>query len=489
MIIAYLGRHQLMGRVLRPVSRSPIRPATSLQKSPKRSVNFGLSAYQCGSKHTSSRDAPDHKEPGPTDRRKMGTGYQIYHHSTPFKLDYGQSLPSFDLAYEVWGKLSERKDNVLLLHTGLPASSHAKSHEEDPSPGWWEKFIGYGSDYPIDLDRYFVVCCNPLGSSFGSTAPKSINPLTGQRYGTDFPVVSIFDMVRAQFKLLDYLGLDQVYASIGSSMGGMQSIAAAWLEPERINRVVSISGCGRIGPAGIAIRYAQRSVLMADPNWNNGFYYDSSPPHLGMKLARQVAAVTYGSRQEWERRFGRRKRPVTDQEAHSVLSPPTLSAEFLMETWLDYSAEQFCLKYDANSWLYVSKAMELFDMTVEGLNQLKKYRAGSPSLSELSVSDQENGVANVSPSFCHHNIVASLSQTFQKFRSTQEFLIVGVQTDVLFPVGQQRDLAEAIRSCASSSPQQKAPSVTYVELDSPFGHDAFLIDLKAVGGAVRGFLS
>ncbi|KAA1082014.1 hypothetical protein PGTUg99_032653 [Puccinia graminis f. sp. tritici] len=379
----------------------------------------------------------------------MGTGYQIYHHSTPFKLDYGQSLPSFDLAYEVWGKLSERKDNVLLLHTGLPASSHAKSHEEDPSPGWWEKFIGYGSDYPIDLDRYFV------------------------RYGTDFPVVSIFDMVRAQFKLLDYLGLDQVYASIGSSMGGMQSIAAAWLEPERINRVVSISGCGRIGPAGIAIRYAQRSVLMADPNWNNGFYYDSSPPHLGMKLARQVAAVTYGSRQEWERRFGRRKRPVTDQEAHSVLSPPTLSAEFLMETWLDYSAEQFCLKYDAN----------------KGLNQLKKYRAGSPSLSELSVSDQENGVANVSPSFCHHNIVASLSQTFQKFRSTQEFLIVGVQTDVLFPVGQQRDLAEAIRSCASSSPQQKAPSVTYVELDSPFGHDAFLIDLKAVGGAVRGFLS
>ncbi|KAA1127640.1 hypothetical protein PGTUg99_003857 [Puccinia graminis f. sp. tritici] len=358
------------------------------------------------------------KSPGPTDRRKMGTGYQIYHHSTPFKLDYGQSLPSFDLAYEVWGKLSERKDNVLLLHTGLPASSHAKSHEEDPSPG-----------------------------CFGSTAPKSINPLTGQRYGTDFPVVSIFDMVRAQFKLLDYLGLDQVYASIGSSMGGMQSIAAAWLEPERINRVVSISGCGRIGPAGIAIRYAQRSVLMADPNWNNGFYYDSSPPHLGMKLARQVAAVTYGSRQEWERRFGRRKRPVTDQEAH----------------FLGY--------------------------TSQGLSQLKQYRAGSPSLNELSVSDQENRVANVSPSFCHHNIVASLSQTFQKFRSTQEFLIVGVQTDVLFPVGQQRDLAEAIRSCASSSPQQKAPSVTYVELDSPFGHDAFLIDLKAVGGAVRGFLS
>jgi homoserine O-acetyltransferase len=130
------------------------------------------------------------------------------------------------------------------------------------------------------------------------------------------------------------------------------------------------------------------------------------------------------------------------------------------------------------------KAMELFDMTVEGLNQLKQYRAGSPSLNEPSVSDQENRVANLSPSFCNHSIVASLSQTFQKFRSTQEFLIVGVQTDVLFPVGQQRDLAEAIRSSRSTSPQQKAPSVTYVELDSPFGHDAFLIDLNAVGGGL-----
>ncbi|OAV99372.1 hypothetical protein PTTG_04559 [Puccinia triticina 1-1 BBBD Race 1] len=426
MPIAHFGRHSRMRAASCLVGRSPIRPAMGLRSSlyPFSS----LPTYQYHSKQTFANGAPDHKPLGSLDR---GTGYHIYHHSAPFKLDYGQNLPSFDLAYEVWGKLK----------------------------------------YPIDLDRYFVVCANPLGSSFGSTAPQSINPLTGKRYATDS---RCFD-------------LRHVHASIGSSMGGMQSIAAAWLEPERVHKVISISGCGRTGRAGIAI------LLMADPNWKNGFYYDSAPPYLGMKLARQVAAVTYGSGHEWERRFGKGLRSVTDEDGHSAIIPPTLKPEFSLETWLDHSAGQFSKIYDANSWLYVSKAMELFDMTAEGMNQLQQYRA--PPLDESSSSDKANcippeGVTNLSPSFCHHNVVASLSQTFgQKYKSTHEFLIVGVQTDVLFPVASQRDLAEAIRSSASKHPDDQAPSVTYVELDSPFGHDAFLIDLKAVGGAVKGFLA
>ncbi|KAH9454652.1 hypothetical protein MJO28_007655 [Puccinia striiformis f. sp. tritici] len=421
---------------------------------------------------------------------KLVSGYQVYHHPDSFKLDYGQSLPSFDLAYEVWGELSEKKDNVILLHTGLSASSHAKSHEENRNPGWWEKFIGHGSSYPIDLDRHFVICTNVLGSCYGSTGPHSINPLTGNRYGTEFPIVSIFDMVRAQFKLLNYLGIERLYASVGSSMGGMQSIVAAWLEPERVGKVVSISGCGRSGPSSIAIRYAQRSVLMADPNWNNGFYYDSAPPHVGMKLARQIATITYRSGPEWEQRFGRRRRSV---HAHNSLSPPTLSPDFLIETYLDHQGEQFCLKYDANSLLYVSKAMDLFDMTVEGLNELERYRTEAPSSDEPSFSGQperdEAGRVSSLSSAGDHEIVTSLAHTFKRFQSTQEFLILGVQTDILFPITLQRELAEAIRTSSSDLPPHQAPAVTYFELNSPFGHDTFLIDLNGVGGAIRGFLS
>ncbi|KAI9627145.1 hypothetical protein H4Q26_017534 [Puccinia striiformis f. sp. tritici PST-130] len=336
---------------------------------------------------------------------KLVSGYQVYHHPDSFKLDYGQSLPSFDLAYEVWGELSEKKDNVILLHTGLSASSHAKSHEENRNPGWWEKFIGHGSSYPIDLDRHFVICTNVLGSCYGSTGPHSINPLTGNRYGTEFPIVSIFDMY-----------------------GGMQSIVAAWLEPERVGKVVSISGCGRSGPSSIAIRYAQRSVLMADPNWNNGFYYDSAPPHVGMKLARQIATITYRSGPEWEQRFGRRRRSV---HAHNSLSPPTLSPDFLIETYLDHQGEQFCLKYDANSLLYVSTKLQKGDGSFRydcgGLNELERYRTEAPSSDEPSFSGQperdEAGRVSSLSSAGDHEIVTSLAHTFKRFQSTQEFLI------------------------------------------------------------------
>ncbi|KAA1078112.1 hypothetical protein PGT21_028787 [Puccinia graminis f. sp. tritici] len=474
--------------------RSPIRRAIHVQSTAKRfqldAKDSPVTVYRSYSKHPSPR-APDGPEPTYS---KLVSGYQIYHHSTPFKLDYGHSLPSFDLAYEVWGKLSDDKDNVILLHTGLSASSHAKSHQENRNPGWWEKFIGHGPSYPIDLDRYFVICTNVLGSCYGSTGPHSTNPLTGRRYATDFPIVSIFDMVRAQFKLLDHLGIDRLYASLGSSMGGMQSIAAAWLEPSRVGKVVSISGCGRSGPSSIAIRYAQRSVLMADPNWNGGFYYDSAPPHVGMKLARQIATITYRSGPEWEQRFGRSRRSVLNQHGQTSLSPPTLSPDFLIETYLDHQGEQFCLKYDANSLLYVSKAMDLFDMTVEGLDELERYQTGAVNSPEESSfpnqpgRDQAGRVTSLS-SAGDHKIVASLARTFQRFRSTQEFLILGVQTDVLFPITLQREMAEAIRSSSSNLPPHQAPAVTYFELHSPFGHDTFLIDLNGVGGAIRGFLS
>jgi homoserine O-acetyltransferase len=177
----------------------------------------------------------------------------------PLLLDWGGVLPRFELAYETWGTLRADRSNAILLHTGLSASSHARSTPANDKPGWWEKFIGPGGDrFPLDLDRYFVICTNVLGGCYGSTGPGSADPADGRPYGTRFPVLTLQDMVRAQFRLLDHLGIERLYASIGASMGGMQSLAAAVMFPERVGRVVSISGCARSHPYSIAMRHTQR---------------------------------------------------------------------------------------------------------------------------------------------------------------------------------------------------------------------------------------
>lgn len=247
------------------------------------------------------RLSPSDSGPEPPYARPSPLSYSVYRHAHPLPLTYSSLLPSFDIAYESWGTLSPTRDNVILLHTGLSASSHAASTPTNPAPGWWEKFIGPGK--ALDTNHFFIICTNVLGGCYGSTGPSSLNPETGQRFATRFPILSIFDMVKAQFKLLDSLNIDRLYASVGSSMGAMQSLAAGWLFPDRVRKIVSISGTARSSPGSIAMRHAQRSgpfrhpqstpnpnlspVLMADPNWNNGFYYDASPPHTGMKLARR----------------------------------------------------------------------------------------------------------------------------------------------------------------------------------------------------------
>lgn len=200
---------------------------------------------------------PSSDGPEPPYARPSPQSYHVYHHPSPISLTYGSTLPSFDIAYETWGTLAPRKDNAILLHTGLSASSHAASTEANPSEGWWEKFIGPG--LALDTDKYFIICTNVLGGCYGSTGPSSIDPRTSQPYATTFPILSIFDMVRGQFSLLDHLGIDHLYASVGSSMGAMQSLAAGWLYPGRVGKVVSISGTARSSPSAIAMRFAQRS--------------------------------------------------------------------------------------------------------------------------------------------------------------------------------------------------------------------------------------
>lgn len=427
---------------------------------------------------------------------KVVSGYQVYHHPHAFRLDYGGELPEFDLAYETWGTLNADKSNAILLHTGLSASSHAASTPSNPAKGWWEDFVG--PNKPLDTNRFFVICTNVLGGCYGSTGPSSPHPLdpSGAAYATRFPILSVFDMVRAQFLLLDHLGIDTLYASMGSSMGGMQSIAAAHLERERVARLISISGCARSAPASIALRYAQRSVLMSDPNWNRGFYYQSGslPPHTGMKLARQIATFTYRSGPEWEQRFGRARRvaPRTSDagEGEEQELDPALCPDFLIETYLDHQGEQFCLKYDANSLIYISKAMDLFDMSDHALADLERRRIRAHGPSEAAGLAVGNTLPPPRPrkrqhistlsSPAAHAYVPALARGMARL-SHIPTLVIGVQSDILFPVEQQREIAECLRLNGNDA-------VRYYELDAPHGHDSFLIDVPNVGGAIRGFL-
>jgi homoserine acetyltransferase len=221
--------------------------------------------------------------PEPPYARPSPLSYNVYHHPFPLQLTYSETLPSFDIAYETWGTLSPTRDNVILLHTGLSASSHAASTASNPTQGWWEQFIGPGK--ALDTDQFFVICTNVLGGCYGSTGPSSIDPTTGKHYATRFPIVSIFDMVKAQFKLLDSLGVDRLYASVGSSMGAMQSLAAGWLFPERVSKIVSISGTARSSPGSIAMRHAQRSGVycLQDPVPSLKHMQSSWPIPIGIR--------------------------------------------------------------------------------------------------------------------------------------------------------------------------------------------------------------
>ncbi|KAJ1987391.1 homoserine O-acetyltransferase [Dimargaris cristalligena] len=483
-------------------------------------------------------------------------GHRTFRYPSPFLCDYGGFLPEFQLAYETWGTLDAQASNAILIHTGLSANSHARSHADNENPGWWEKFIGPG--LPIDTNKFFVICTNVLGGCYGSTGPASINPHTGQRYATRFPILSIHDMVRAQFLMLDHLGIQCLYASVGASMGGMQSLAACALFPHRVRRLITISACARSHPYSIALRHVQRQVLMSDPNWRKGYYYDpvgggdattsSSgghagpdgsgsgavvPPHAGMKLARQIATISYRSGPEWEKRFGRKR--LQPQQ------PPEFCADFMIESYLDHQGEKFCLEYDPNSLLYISKAMDLFDMSSSALQEIIQRRSRAwhqfardrpelkfptadscregegayPSIPRPSSdgTGEQGPLASpdhewnhpVDSSQCSRGSSNPLSDEAgtDKREGTDSMmndayaddrnlvaglrdiqiptLVLGVKSDILFPVWQQQEIARSLRRAGNSR-------VTYYELDAFYGHDTFLIDLPNIGAAVKGHL-
>ncbi|KAK0737389.1 Alpha/Beta hydrolase protein [Apiosordaria backusii] len=440
-------------------------------------------------------------ESGPEPSYTVGAT-QIFHSTSPLLLDHGGQLVEFNIAYETWGELNADRSNVILLHTGLSASSHAHSTPANPQPGWWEKFIGPG--LALDTSKYFVICTNVIGGCYGSTGPSSIDPSDGKRYATRFPLLTITDMVRAQFRLLDHLGVEKLHASVGSSMGGMQSLSAAVTFPERVGRIVSISACARSHPYSIAMRYVQRKAILNDPNWNRGYYYGNIPPHVGMKLAREIATITYRSGPEWEQRFGRRR---ADRD-----KPPALCPDFLVETYLDHAGEKFCLTYDPNSLIYVSKAMDLFDLGRENQVAIAAKRAEREA--RLREGGGGQGGEGYHQDACsltlpdepyeeqpgqhqgHHDEGSSSSYSGPGQKPPADLvaglsvlwdhpvLVMGVASDILFPAWQQREIAEALKMAGNRN-------VAHYELSeeqSLFGHDTFLLDVKNVGGMVRNFL-
>ncbi|KAK6345377.1 hypothetical protein TWF718_007294 [Orbilia javanica] len=438
--------------------------------------------------------------------------HETFHSTTPLHLDWGGTLPTYTIAYETWGTLNPTASNAILLHTGLSASSHAHSTPSNPSPGWWEKFIGPGK--ALDTNKYFVICTNVIGGCYGSTGPSSVDPSStttttgnttkGEPYATKFPIVTLEDMVRAQFTLLDHLGIQKLFASVGSSMGGMQSLAAGVLYPERVGRIVSISGCARSHPYSIAMRFVQRQVLMSDPNWSRGHYYSSIPPHIGMKLAREIATVTYRSGPEWEQRFSRLRADPT--------KPPALCPDFKIETYLDHAGEKWCLEYDANSLLYISKAMDLFDLSEDVQREARGRREGyalrrrgggdnataeeggsctltlpdeayteqeEPSSSSSSSQTEPQTPAPTSHRSPPRDLISGLSPL-----KNHKVLVIGVASDILFPAWQQKEIVDALRGGGNDD-------VKHVELGedvSLFGHDTFLLDTVNVGGVVGEFL-
>ncbi|MBX6763783.1 MAG: homoserine O-acetyltransferase [Rubrobacteraceae bacterium] len=351
----------------------------------------------------------------------------------PFEPELGGHLPEVVLAYETWGELNGARDNAVLIVHALTGDSHAAGEpdEEYRRGGWWHPLIGPGR--PVDTERYFVVCSNVLGGCSGSTGPASRDPVSGRPYGMRFPLVTIRDMVRAQKRLLEELGIERLELVAGGSIGGQQALEWAVEFPGFARRVIPVAATGALGPQGIGMSEIGRRAIMSDPDWQGGDYYGTGrSPERGLAIARMAGMMTYQSAQgQWER-FGRRPatRPALYEE---------FGGRFEVESYLHYQGRDLVRRFDANSYLYLTRAMDLYDVAAG-------YRSEQEALSRME----------------------------------SELLFVGISSDWLFPAAEVRALAERARRAGARA--------HYVEIDSPNGHDAFLKDWDAMEEVFRDFL-
>ncbi|MEM9171814.1 MAG: homoserine O-acetyltransferase [Pseudomonadota bacterium] len=337
-----------------------------------------------------------------------------------FDMRRGEQLVRPTIAYETWGELNAQRDNALLLFTGLSPSAHAASSPEDRSPGWWEEMLGPGR--PLDTDSYFVVCVNSIGSCFGSTGPASSAP-DGQRYGIRFPVLSLEDIAAGSERVLQALNIETLHALVGCSMGGMTALAFLMQFPHYSGRLVSVSSAARAAPFAIALRSLQREMVRKDPAWLGGEYPADNPPVSGMRMARKLGMISYRSAEEWLSRFGR------ERVAAERASNDAFCIDFEVESYLEAHANKFTGDFDPNCYLYLSRAMDLFDVADYG------------------------GSVNSGLARCN----------------LTEALVIGVTTDILFPLSQQAELSQALQALGCA--------VDFHQLESIQGHDAFLVDM------------
>ncbi|MGH8318824.1 MAG: homoserine O-acetyltransferase MetX [Steroidobacteraceae bacterium] len=349
----------------------------------------------------------------------------------PFPMWRGGVLHGAEIAYETWGRLNAARDNALLLFTGLSPSAHAASSPQDPREGWWQRMLGPGLG--IDTDRFFVVCVNSLGSCFGSTGPASIDPATGRPYRLSFPDLSVEDIARAGYEVASSLGIRRVDTIMGPSLGGMVVLAHAALFPGAARRLVSISGTLAAAPFSIALRSIQREAITGDPDWRDGNYATDRPPRTGMSLARKLGTVTYRSAEEWQQRFDRQ--PVrADLKSHEPFT-----AEFAVEGYLESQARRWVDAFDANCYLFLSRAMDRFDLGAHGEPVEMLGKSG-----------------------------------------LEQALVIGVEADLLFSIAEQRAVAQTLETGGAVT--------RFAPLKCIEGHDSFLIDIERFGREIRAFL-
>jgi len=347
-------------------------------------------------------------------------------------LECGRTLSPVTQAYETYGELNAARDNAILIFHALSGDAHVAGYHspEDRKPGWWDIMVGPGK--PFDTERYYILCVNVIGGCKGSTGPASTDPQTGKPYGTSFPMLTIGDMVRAQKRLVDHLGIERLLAVTGGSMGGMLALDWAVRFPGNVASVIAVATSARMNAQGIAFNEVGRQAIMADPNWQGGHYYGSPLPAAGLSIARMVGHITYLSEEQMRAKFGRR---LQDREVFGY----DFGTEFQVESYLRYQGSRFVERFDANSYLYITKAIDYFDLT--------------------------NG---------HRSLVEALEIV------RAAFLVVSFSSDWLYPTAESKAIVRAL--------QANGIPTTYLDIPNAYGHDAFLLPNQAFSEAVSSFL-
>lgn len=349
-------------------------------------------------------------------------------------LENGDRLREVSVAYETYGKLNKERSNAILICHALSGDAHAAGwHRGEEKPGWWDMIVGPGK--ALDVDKYFVICSNVLGGCKGTTGPSSLNPATGRPYGLDFPVITVKDMVDIQRRLLSHLGISKLFAVVGGSFGGMQVLQWAISCPEMVRMAIPIATSAYSSPQQIAFNEVGRRAITSDLDWNDGDYYGQAQPARGLSLARMIGHITYLSDESMHQKFGRR---LQDKSEYSF---DFSSSEFQVEGYLRYHGDTFVKRFDANSYLYITKAIDHFDLTRKG--------------------------------------TIPLSEAFKGVRA--KFLVISISSDWLYPPYQSREIIEALSA--------NDIDVRHREIKSNYGHDAFLLESGQMNYNIGSFLS